>query len=95
MVIICLNTWSSFRPEHLQLLQSITVTDTPWVSGRRDHHLQRTMQFLWGFPESCNRIRTKTEQSPYRGKVIIGCLGHHSINSRAFLFKPVLLCSVY
>lgn len=29
MVIICLNTWSSFRPEHLQLLQSITVTDTP------------------------------------------------------------------
>lgn len=60
MVIICLNTWSSFRPEHLQLLQSIIVTDTPWVSGRRDHHLQRTMQFLWGFLASCNRIRTKT-----------------------------------
>lgn len=48
MVVICLNTWSSFKPEHLQLLQSITVTDTPWVSGHRDHHLQQTMQFLWG-----------------------------------------------
>jgi hypothetical protein len=39
MVIICLNTWSSFSLERLQLLQSIAVTDTPWVSGLRDHHL--------------------------------------------------------